>query len=302
MTVPSQALPAAALARYTLASEATAAQVIATYSTSFSLASRLLGPRCRRHVRNIYGLVRLADEVVDGAVEGAGLPSLIAADYLDELEAQTLDAITTGYSTNPLVHAFATTARHAGIDATLVRPFFASMRSDLTVRVFDDRAHRDYVYGSAEAVGLMCLRVFLQGRHCTAADLAELETGARALGAAFQNVNFLRDLAADNQGRGRNYLAAESENELLDTAAKARWSLRIHADLDRADAVIDRLPADCRPAVRTAHALFADLLRLIDQTTAADLHHRRVRVTTPRKLWIAARSVVPRPPSTWRHP
>ena len=152
-----------------------AAAVIAAYSTSFGLACRLLGPRVRPHVRNVYALVRVADEIVDGPAAAAGLDADTERRVLDDLEAETLAAIERGFSANLVVHAFARTARECGIGEDLVRPFFASMRTDLTTADHDAASHDAYVYGSAEVVGLMCLQVFVN-----AGASAPRQPGARA--------------------------------------------------------------------------------------------------------------------------
>ncbi len=259
-----------------------AAAVISAYSTSFGMAARLLGPRPRPHVRNIYALVRVADEVVDGPAVAAGLSPDEARAILDDLEKETYEAIQRGFSTNLIVHAFAATARECGIGPDLISPFFASMREDLSTTHHDAASHDAYVYGSAEVVGLMCLQVFVNaglGRPVTPS--ADLVDGARRLGAAFQDVNFLRDRSHDESALGRDYLAATtSRAEVLD---------RIDGDLAAAAAVIPFLPTDCRRAVTVAHDLFAELaVRLRRSAGEAG----RVRVPDPVKIAIAARAVV----------
>ncbi|TQJ31780.1 squalene/phytoene synthase family protein [Microbacterium sp. SLBN-146] len=259
-----------------------AAAVIAAYSTSFGMASRLLGPRPRPHVRNIYALVRVADEVVDGPAAAAGLSPDEARAILDDLEQETYDAIERGFSTNLIVHAFAATARECGIGSELIAPFFVSMREDLSTTQHDAASHDAYVYGSAEVVGLMCLQVFVNagmGKPVTPA--ADLVDGARRLGAAFQDVNFLRDRSHDEAALGRDYLAAtSSRGEVLD---------RIDGDLAAAAAVIPLLPTDCRRAVTVAHDLFAELAARLRRSTSET---GRIRVPDPVKLAIAARAVV----------
>ncbi len=265
-----------------------AASVIATYSTSFALACRLLGPRVRSHVRGVYALVRVADEIVDGAAEQAGLPPVTQRLLLDEFEAATLTAIARGFSTDLVVHSFALTARECGIGADLIRPFFASMRTDLTRTQHDADSHDAYVYGSAEVVGLMCLQVFVNaGRAQPHAPDAALVDGARRLGAAFQDVNFLRDLADDRGRLGRDYLG-------IDGGALTRADIlaRIDGDLDAAAKAIPALPADCRRAVTTAHGLFAELARRLRD----DDGDHRVSVPTPVKATIAARAIAGLPP------
>lgn len=256
-----------------------AAVVIAGYSTSFGLASRLLGPRVRPHVRDIYALVRVADEIVDGPAAAAGMPAETQRRVLDELESETLVAVERGFSANLVVHAFAGTARGCGISADLIRPFFAAMRADLDTTSHDAASHDAYVYGSAEVVGLMCLQAFVNAgaRHPIAPDAA-LSEGARRLGRAFQDVNFLRDEAHDGAALGRDYLGARTRTQVLDD---------IDADLDAAAAVIPQLPADSRRAVTAAHDLFAELSKRL--RTAAP-GSARVRVPNPVKAVIAARA------------
>lgn len=266
-----------------------AAAVIAAYSTSFALACRLLGPRVRSHVRNVYALVRIADEIVDGAAQDAGLPAATQRLLLDELEAETLTATARGFSTNLVVHAFALTARECAISSELIRPFFASMRTDLTRTTHDDASHDAYVYGSAEVVGLMCLQVFVNAaRPTTVAPAAELVEGARRLGAAFQDVNFLRDRADDRERLGRDYLGLGETGD----AARQEVLARIDRDLDIAAAAIALLPPDCRRAVTTAHGLFAELARRL----RSDDDDTRVSVPTPVKATIAAKAIAGLPP------
>ncbi|MEU6247858.1 squalene/phytoene synthase family protein [Glycomyces sp. NPDC047010] len=263
-----------------------AAEVIAAYSTSFGLACRLLGPRVRPHVRAVYALVRVADEVVDGPAAAAGLDPAATRHVLDDFEAHTLLAIDEGFSTNLVVHAFALTARECGIGPDLVRPFFASMRADLDVTEHDDRSLRRYVYGSAEAVGLMCLQVFRNaGRPGTDRADPLISEGARRLGAAFQEINFLRDADHDRTRLGRDYLG-------VDDAPDARAAVldRIDRDLRAARACIPLLPKDCRRAVAAAHGLFAALAVRLREDDGTG----RVRVSNWRKAVIAARvSLVP---------
>lgn len=268
-----------------------AASVISSYSTSFALACRLLGPRVRGQVRSVYALVRVADEIVDGAAEQAGLAPAVQRLVLDELEAETLTAIDRGFSTNLVVHAFATAARECGIGPELVHPFFASMRTDLDRTDHDAASHEAYVYGSAEVVGLMCLQVFLgagQGRTPAPDPEPDLVSGARSLGAAFQNVNFLRDRADDRDRLGRDYLGLDEG----DDAVRAAVLDRIERDLDAAARVIPRLPADCRRAVTTAHGLFAELARRLRHEGGDG----RVSVPTTVKATIAARAIAGLPP------
>jgi phytoene synthase len=265
----------------------TSARVIARYSTSFGMASRLLAPDVRTHVRNIYALVRVADEIVDGVAREAGLSAVEITQRLNAFEAETDLACATGYSTNLVVHAFALTARQVGITGDLTRPFFASMRADCTETTHTPESFTDYVYGSAEVIGLMCLRAFLHG-HTVPADQEErLVNGARHLGAAFQKVNFLRDLSADFDGLGRNYfpgveLGTFSEDD------KRRLLADIDADLAASSAALEELPASSRRAVALAQLLFGELTERIRATPASALIQTRVRVPASVKLRLAA--------------
>jgi len=259
----------------------TASIVIHRYSTSFGLASRLLGAGVRDHVENVYALVRLADEIVDG---GADIDQATARRELDALERQTDDAIANGFSTNLVVHAFAATAREVGFGTELTAPFFASMRMDVDRTAYDQEGFERYVYGSAEVVGLMCLRAFLHPARRD--DYDRLVPGARALGAAFQKVNFLRDLAADYQVLGRSYFPGV-DIAGFDEATKHRLLDDIDADLAVSAAVIPQLPASSRRAVALAQSLFADLSRRLRRTPAPELIRTRVRVPNPVKARLA---------------
>ncbi|PWD52497.1 phytoene synthase [Serinibacter arcticus] len=287
--------------RYTEAAQQSAARVIAVYSTSFGLATRLLAPRCRTSIASIYALVRVADEVVDGVGAAAGLTPEEQLASLRELEAEVERAVASGFSTNLVVHAYAVAARESGIDASLTRPFFASMEMDLAPRDLDPEEQATYVYGSAEVVGLMCLRVFLTGRTPHPDELEVMTAGARALGAAFQNVNFLRDLAADT-ALGRGYLptdgAPTAHDGPFDEAAKRAWVEKVAADVRAAKRGIALLPGDCRVGVAVACGLFEELNRRIAATPAAELARRRISVPAPVKARIVASTLMKEAP--WR--
>jgi phytoene/squalene synthetase len=270
--------------------------VIGEYSTSFGLATRLLPATTRSHIRNVYALVRLADEVVDGVAAAAGLDRAAVAAAIEALEAETAAALRTGYSTNLIVHAFAGTARAVGIEQEIVTPFFTSMRMDVDRTVHTPDTFSTYVDGSAEVVGLMCLRAFVADGPLLAGEQREvLETGARRLGAAFQKVNFLRDLAADSDGLGRAYFP-DVDVAHLDEGVKLRLVDDIDADLAAAAAVLPLLPPGARRAVALAHGLFAELNDRIRATPAERLRTTRVRVPDPVKARLAALAVAGRLP------
>jgi 15-cis-phytoene synthase len=282
---------------YNAAARASSATVIDQYSTSFGMAARLLSPGVREAVRSIYALVRIADEIVDGAAAGAGVTVATQRELLDELEQETMLAIARGYSTNLVVHAFANTARQTGINELLIAPFFASMRRDLSLEPFTASGVDEYIYGSAEVVGLMCLRCFLLEAPRSVSEVVDLELGARRLGAAFQKVNFLRDLAADSEALGRNYFPGIDPSGITEPE-KIRILDDIDADLAAAERVLPLLPRGSRAAVTAAHNLFARLSRKLRATPAEQLLKARVRVPNPEKLAILAGATLG--PGAWK--
>ncbi|MBA4022895.1 MAG: phytoene synthase [Gordonia sp.] len=277
--------------RYDAAADASAALVIRHYSTSFGLATRMLRGQVRQDVCNIYALVRVADEVVDAPRPGQdGADRLVE---LDKLEQETYSAIETGSSANLVVHAFARSARRVGIDESLIAPFFDSMRTDLQRTKHDFTSLATYIYGSAEVVGLMCLRAFVAGERNPSARYEELAPGARRLGAAFQKINFLRDFGDDSDGLGRQYLVGLRPDD-LDEEIWSSWLDDIDMDLTASAEAIAQLPRGCRVAVCTAHDLFAELTARLRATSAADARRDRVRVPTPEKARIAAAAALRR--------
>jgi phytoene/squalene synthetase len=272
--------------RYDSVAVGSAAVVIRHYSSSFGLASRLLSEPVRTHICNLYALVRVADEIVDNPDPALGHEP--RATMLDWLHDDVRHALRTGYSGNLVVHAFARTALDCGIGEELIDPFFASMRMDLERAVHTPETFASYVYGSAEVVGLMCLRTFLScaGSHDRAGDYDRLAPGARRLGAAFQKINFLRDLAEDHDTLSRSYFPGLDVDRFSDFD-RDRILDDIAEDLEAAAAVIPALPPSSRRAVRVAHALFAELAARLRATPAADLRRTRVRVPDPVKLRLA---------------
>ncbi|MFB8227429.1 phytoene/squalene synthase family protein [Cellulosimicrobium sp. NPDC055967] len=272
---------------YDLTAARTSRVVLASYSTSFGLGARLLDAPTRDGIDAIYGLVRIADEVVDTR-RGDG-----AADLLDELEAEVTRALDRGWSTNLVVHSFALTARRCGVGHDEVDPFFASMRTDLTVRVHDRESYERYVYGSAEVVGLMCLAVFLNARRRPGEPLRVadpvLVRGARALGAAFQKINFLRDLRTDHDELGRAYLPGVVPGRLRRRDVEA-FCREVEEDLAAARAALPGLPVRPRVAVAATVAVYERLLARLAATPPEDILRARVRVPDPVKVALAARA------------
>lgn len=283
------------LLHYSKTAGESSAVVIRSYSTSFGLACRLLGSAERRDIENIYALVRIADEVVDGAAAEAGLNPHQVLEQLDALERETQRALLLGYSTNLVVHAFAGTARRAGIGEGLTKPFFASMRTDLTTADHSVDTLAEYIYGSAEVVGLMCLKVFQSMPGAQPVDEDRIVGAARSLGAAFQKVNFLRDLGADSSDLGRHYFPGV-DPAALSEAEKGQLLAEIRTDLAVAKDGIQFLAPGAGRAVSLAYELFLALVERIERTPAASLASQRVRVPQHQKALIAARVLATRYP------
>lgn len=244
------------------------------YSTSFSLASTLFHESIRRHVYAIYGMVRIADEIVDT------YRSPDAGEQLTRLHQEIASALKTSYSTNPIIHAFATTAREFAIGADLINPFFESMATDLSEQTFSQKSYERYIYGSAEVVGLMCLKVFTAGNH----DLyKQLKPAACALGSAYQKVNFLRDMHADYTDLGRVYFPGV-KYELFNEAIKQEIIEDIKDDFRVAHQALPKIPATARRAVRTSYNYYYSLLKRLEKTPAHELQQKRIRVPDSQKL------------------
>lgn len=258
------------------------------YSTSFGKSTKLFAPSIQPHIFAIYGLVRIADEIVD-TYEGTD-----KANLLDELEQATYRTMKSGYSTNPIVHAFALTAREFNITKPLIAAFFESMRLDLSPQTYIQKLYVTYIYGSAEVIGLMCLKVFTGGNQ---AEYQKLEKGARALGAAYQKVNFLRDIASDFQDRQRVYFPGITF-ESFSEDEKMAIVKDIRHDFDSAKRAVEELPTNARKAVSLSFAYYSALLDKLEKTPVETIKTSRVRVpdakkfllfVTPRKRTITKR-------------
>jgi 15-cis-phytoene synthase len=252
------------------------------YSTSFGLSSRLFSKNIRMHIYAIYGLVRIADEIVD-TYTGKGQKEL-----LDTLEKETYVAIKSGYSVNPIVHAFALTAQNYNIDKELIAPFFDSMRIDAGYPKYNSEMYEDYIYGSAEVIGLMCLKVFVGG---DTSQYKLLEGGARALGSAYQKVNFLRDFKDDYYALGRVYFPGVSFDSFSD-AQKAMIIKDIDKDFKQAERAIIMLPRDARLAVKMSFIYYSELLDILRTSKASYIAKHRVRVSNSKKMILFAKAYI----------
>lgn len=251
------------------------------YSTSFSSAIRLLHPDLREPIHGIYGFVRLADEIVDTFHEHD------KRRLLDQFEADTWRAISDGISLNPILQSFQLTVNRYGIRRELITAFLASMRTDLDRHCWEDQdMFKEYIYGSAEVVGLMCLTIFCEGD----AELAESLAGqATSLGAAFQKVNFLRDLRDDMEGLRRQYFP-HIRSTGFDPTVKAEIEREIAQDFADAYKGIVLLPEKARFGVMIAYRYYMCLFRKIRSLPPEVLMKQRVRVPNFLKLLLVVKA------------
>jgi phytoene/squalene synthetase len=245
------------------------------YSTSFSIAVRLLAPSIRQAIYNIYGFVRIADEIVD-SFEGYSKEEL-----LDRFEKEYNYAMINGISSNPVINAFQNTVKEYNIDVQLVEAFLKSMRADLYKKVYDNQKEiDDYIYGSADVVGLMCLKVFVKGDE---QKYIKLKAPAMKLGSAFQKVNFLRDLNEDFENLNRSYFPNINPDNLSEID-KETVIQDIKNDFEEAYKGIVKLPKEAKLAVYVAYKYYHNLLNKIERTPSKALKEKRIRVSNLKKL------------------
>lgn len=245
-----------------------------SYSTSFSLGIRSLERKFHGPIYAIYGFVRFADEIVDT------FHGYDKADLLRRFREDTYRAIDDGISLNPILHSFQSVVHHFGIEEPLYGTFLDSMAMDLTDTVHDQGSYENYILGSAEVVGLMCLRVFCEGD----IQLYErLRPAAMKLGAAFQKINFLRDLKDDHQNLGRTYFPGIDVSR-MDTSMKRSIEADIQKDLDEALIGIRQLPKGARFGVYLAYIYYVNLFRKIKALPTERILTERVRVRNRRKI------------------
>ena len=265
---------------YDTVAENASLTVTKTYSTSFSLAILLLDKNIRQHIYNIYGFVRLGDEIVDTFHEQ---PQEV---LLREFKEATYLAIERGFSLNPILHSFQQTIREFNIDRRLIDQFLYSMEMDLKPVTYDRELYEKYIVGSAEVVGLMCLKVFVLGDDT---EYNRLKFAAERLGAAFQKINFLRDLRADAVLLGRNYFP-ELSVEKFDEATKKEIEKDIEKDFKAAFIGIQELPHRARFGVYLAYRYYYSLFTKIKNVPAAEVMATRIRVSDNNKYIIIAKS------------
>ncbi len=258
-------------------------KITSSYSTSFSLATKMFDKRTAFAIYSIYGFVRIADEIVD-TFHGFDKEHL-----LNKFEGDCFEAISLGISTNPVLNSFQSTVREFNISDDLIKSFIESMRYDLTCNNYTGGGQiESYIYGSAEVVGLMCLSVFCNGDDKM---YERLKNPAMKLGSAFQKVNFLRDLQYDNQVLGRIYLADSSAEE-FDEVQKRAIVIDIEKEFDEALKGIHELPGRAKLAVFIAYSYYRILLNKISSSPVYVLKNRRLSVSDGRKIYLLAKSVI----------
>lgn len=254
--------------------------VTKAYSTSFYAGVRFLDAKIRDDVHGIYGFVRFADEIVDTFHEHD------KAVLLEEFIKETYSAIDRKISLNPILHSFQMVVNKYNIDPSLIDQFLYSMRMDLNPVEYTKEKFEEYILGSAEVVGLMCLKVFVYGDED---EYLRLKPFAMKLGSAFQKINFLRDMKADFQGLGRTYFPEIDMNGLT-TKAKQKIEQEIQAEFDEAFIGIKQLPKSARLGVYVSFVYYTKLLQKIQRTTAHELMESRISVHKNVKMILLAKS------------
>lgn len=251
-----------------------------TYSTSFASSIGLLHKDLRAPIYNVYGFVRFADEIVDT------FHDYNKGELLEQFKKETYEAIKRKISLNPILHSFQQTVNEYNIDIKLVDAFFCSMEQDLNKLEYDKNSYNLYIYGSAEVVGLMCLYVFCEGQQKM---FDQLKGYAQSLGAAFQKVNFLRDIKADSEQLQRMYFPGCSFNNFL-PEDKRKIEEDIEADFQNAYTGIINLPLKARFGVYVAYKYYLSLFRKIKKTSARKILNERIRIPNYGKLIIVAKA------------
>jgi len=257
--------------------------VTKSYSTSFSLATKMLSDSIRQDIYNIYGFVRFADEIVDTFHDYD--KELLFNNFSTDLELALHHKI----SLNPILNSFQETYHRYGIDKNLVDAFMKSMRLDLhKSNYLTDEEYKEYIYGSADVVGLMCLKVFVKGDQ---EKYEALKDSAMSLGSAFQKVNFLRDLKADFEGLSRTYFPNTDLNK-LDESSKQAIIADIEGDFARGLQGIKKLPIEAKFGVFMAYRYYSQLLKKLKKTPALEIKSTRIRVPNYKKFELLTRSYV----------
>ena len=249
------------------------------YSTSFSLGILAFAKEVRNPIYAIYALVRFADEIVDTFHHHK------KEELLQRFEADTYQAIKEKISFNPVLHSFQLVVNEYNIEYQLIHAFFRSMEMDLNQIKYNSEKYEEYIYGSAQVVGLMCLRVFLKNQE---AKYDELKDYARSLGSAFQKINFLRDIKDDFEDKGRTYFPEVNFTQNFTQKEKEMIENDIKKDFDSAYQGIIRLPVSCRFGVLIAYIFYLSLFNKIKKTPAQKIMNERIRISNSHKLFLFA--------------
>ncbi|WP_299899039.1 phytoene/squalene synthase family protein [uncultured Aquimarina sp.] len=252
-----------------------------SYSTSFSLASKMLSDSIRQDIYNIYGFVRFADEIVDS------FHDYDKETLFNDFEKEMYKAIQNKISLNPILNSFQKTVHEYNIEPELYEAFMKSMRLDLhKTDYLTTSEYEEYIYGSADVVGLMCLKVFVKGDQ---QKYDELKKSAMHLGSAFQKVNFLRDLKADFEELSRTYFP-NTDLTRLDEISKSRIIEEIQEDFDKGFEGIMKLPVEAKFGVYTAYIYYKKLLNKLESTPSVEIKNTRIRVPNYQKFGLLAKS------------
>ena len=252
------------------------------YSTSFSIGIKAFDQNFRAPIYSIYGFVRLADEIVDTFHEHD------KHKLISEFRQETFKAIEQKISLNPILHAFQVVVNQYQISHGLIDAFLCSMEMDLDKKKHDKESYQAYIYGSAEVIGLMCLKVFCGGDD---KQYLHLLAAARSLGSAFQKVNFLRDIKSDLEERGRTYFP-EIDFTNFGEADKQRIEADIKKDFDAGFEGIKQLPKGTRLGVYIAYIYYFQLFKKITRISAATVLQKRIRISDTRKLSLYCKALV----------
>ncbi len=254
--------------------------VTKSYSTSFSSAVKMLAPSIRQDIYNIYGFVRFADEIVDT------FHDYNKEELFNLFEKDLSNAIQNKISLNPILNSFQHTVTKYKIPLELINAFMKSMKLDLSKKEYKtDDEYKEYIYGSADVVGLMCLKVFVNG---DIAKYEELKNGAMRLGSAFQKVNFLRDLKADFDDLSRTYFP-NTDLTKLDEISKQQIIKEIEADFEAGYLGILNLPIEAKFGVYTAYVYYKKLLSKLKKTPSLEIKNTRIRVPDYQKYGLFAK-------------
>ena len=254
-----------------------------SYSTSFSLATRMLSSSIRTHIYNIYGFVRFADEIVDT------FHSYNKMELFDRFEESLYLAISNKISLNPILNSFQMTVNLYHIDIDYIKSFMTSMRWDLSKKTYKtEKEYKDYIYGSADVVGLMCLKVFVKGDKRL---FEKLKKPAMHLGSAFQKVNFLRDLKSDTENLNRLYFP-DVNIDSFDEYSKSKIINEIKEDFKQGKTGIFQLPNESKFGVYTAYKYYLRLLKKLKKTPSTEIKSKRIRVANYQKADVLARSFI----------